>query len=75
MRIKKLTPEIKAYLIKMYGLYESNKLTYGEEKQLFQDLSDSGLCWQMGPEVTAFTQKLLRHGLILPAPNGKENAN
>ncbi len=73
--MNKLTPAIKEYLIKMYGLYESNKLTYGEEKQLFQDLLDSGLCWQMGPQVNAYIQRLLNVGLISTSNKGKQDVN
>lgn len=64
MRINKLTPEIQKYLLNMYGQYEAGKLSYPEQVQLFQDLLDSGLVFQMGPEVLMFTQRLLNVNLI-----------
>lgn len=64
MKMKTLTPAIEQYLKRMYCLYEEGKLTYREQVQLFQDLLDSGMVFQMGPEVMHFTKRLLRAKLI-----------
>jgi hypothetical protein len=75
MRMKKLTPQIRQYLIKVYGQYEEGKLSYPEQVQLFQDLWDTGLVFDMGPEVLMFAQRLLRVNLIKGQSTGNDNAN
>ena len=75
MRIKKLTPAIRQYLIKVYAQYEEGKLSYNEQIGLFQDLWDSGMVFEMGPEVLMFAQRLLRVNLIQEKSSEKENAN
>lgn len=77
MRMNTLTPEIKQHLIKIYGQYEEGKLTFPEEVQLFQDLWDTGLVFDMGPEVLMFAQRLLNVNLIKERekPSGNRNAN
>lgn len=67
MRMQKISPEIKNYLMRVYGQYLDKKLTYNEEVQLFQDLVDSGLYLQMGDEVISFAKRLIEVGLIEPA--------
>ena len=75
MRIQTLTPAVRNYLIKVFAQYEEGKLSYPEQVQLFQDLWDSGMVFEMGPDVLMFAQRLLRVNLIQNKSTGTGNAN
>lgn len=59
-----LNEHTKAYMLKMISLREQNKLSTNEELQLFQDLYDSGLIFNLRPDYLNFCLRLIQVGLI-----------
>lgn len=64
--------ESKEYLVKRLKDYFDSKLTEPENTQFFQDLADTGLAWQLGPEVAQTANYLIQVKDILPPPSGFE---
>lgn len=62
--------ETKNYIVRLLKQYYQEKLTEGEEIQLFQDLADSGLGWQMGAELAERTNYFIAAKVIKPPPSG-----
>lgn len=62
--------ETKNYIVRLLKQYYQEKLTEGEEIQLFQDLADSGLGWQMGSDLAEMTNYFIAAKVIKPPPSG-----
>lgn len=60
-----LNDQTRAYMLQMVGHYRAYKLSMKETLQLFQDLSDSGLLWELSKELQQYALNLARHELIL----------
>lgn len=62
--------QAESYLIKNVKRFFEYKLTEVEEIQLFQDLADTGLAWQLGPEISLLTGQLINTKVIKAPPSG-----
>lgn len=51
--------------------YENGELSEEEIIELFQELLDSGLCWQLQGHYGRMTQYLMEEGLITPKTEQK----
>ena len=59
-----LNEQTKGYFNRRISDFESNRLTGGEEKQLFQDLQDSGYINHL-PQYFQFMRRLIKTGLVV----------
>ena len=59
-----LTPETKTYMNKKIAEYENNKLAGEDERQLFQDLLDSGYIAYI-PKYQDQMSRLIKTGLVI----------
>jgi hypothetical protein len=59
-----LNEQTKSYMLKMVDHFNNQKLVYQETQQLFQDLVDSELIWELPQDIQNYAYELINERII-----------